>query len=67
MYFRRGKLKKYIMGLFDKIRNEFVDILEFIDKSSNTIVYRFERYQNEIKNGAQLIVRECQQPDTSPR
>jgi membrane protease subunit (stomatin/prohibitin family) len=49
------------MGLFDKIRNEFIDIIEFIDNSNNTIVTRFERYQNEIKNEAKLIVREGQQ------
>lgn len=49
------------MGIFDKLRNEFIDIIEFLDNSSNTIVYRFERYQNEIKNDAKLIVREGQQ------
>lgn len=49
------------MGIFDKLRNEFIDIIEFLDNSSNTIVYRFERYQNEIKNNAKLIVREGQQ------
>ncbi|MFB9078249.1 SPFH domain-containing protein [Flavobacterium procerum] len=49
------------MGLFDKIRSEFIDIIEFIDNSNNTIVTRFERFQNEIKNEAKLIVREGQQ------
>lgn len=49
------------MGIFDKLRNEFIDIVEFIDNSNNTIVYRFERYQNEIKNEAKLVVREGQQ------
>ncbi len=52
------------MGLFgkvtEKLRNEFIDIIEFLDDSNNTIVYRFERYQNEIKNGAKLTVREGQ-------
>lgn len=48
------------MGLFDKFKNEFIDIIEFLDNSNNTIVFRFERYQNEIKNGAKLIVREGQ-------
>lgn len=48
------------MGLFDKLRGEFVDIIEWLDDSNNTIVYRFERYQNEIKNGAKLTVREGQ-------
>jgi membrane protease subunit (stomatin/prohibitin family) len=45
------------MGLFDKLRGEFVDIIEWIDDSRQTIVWRFPRYQNEIKNGAALIVR----------
>ena len=48
------------MGLFDKLRGEFIDIVEWIDDSNNTLVYRFERHQNEIKNGAKLIVREGQ-------
>jgi membrane protease subunit (stomatin/prohibitin family) len=45
------------MGLFDKLRGELVDIIEWIDHTDNTLVWRFPRYQNEIKNGAQLIVR----------
>ncbi|GEM55925.1 antifreeze protein [Flavobacterium branchiophilum] len=49
------------MGIFDKLRNEFIDIIECIDQGSQTIVWRFERYQNEIKNDAKLIVREGQQ------
>jgi len=48
------------MGLMNKIRNEFVDIIEWIDDSRTTLAWRFPRYQNEIKNGAQLIVREGQ-------
>ncbi len=45
------------MGLIDKIRGEFVDIIEWLDQSNDTIAYRFERYNNEIKMGAKLIVR----------
>ncbi len=48
------------MGIFDKLRNEFIDIIEWVDDSSNTLVYRFDRYQSEIKNGARLTVREGQ-------
>ena len=48
------------MGLMSKIKNEFVDIIEWIDDSHSTLAWRFPRYQNEIKNGAQLIVREGQ-------
>src|SRR5688572_19338421 len=46
------------MGLFDKLKGELVDIIEWVDDSNgHTLVWRFPRYQNEIKNGAQLIVR----------
>ncbi len=48
------------MGIMDKLRNELVDIIEYIDDSRTTLAWRFPRYQNEIKNGAQLIVREGQ-------
>jgi membrane protease subunit (stomatin/prohibitin family) len=45
------------MGLLDKLRAEFIDIIEWLDDSRHTLVWRFPRYQNEIKHGAQLIVR----------
>ena len=52
------------MGLFDEIKkklsHEFIDIIEWLDTTNETIVHRFERYQNEIKNNAKLIVREGQ-------
>lgn len=49
------------MGLMDKLRNELIDIIEWVDDSRHTLVWRFPRYQNEIKSGAQLIVRPGQQ------
>jgi membrane protease subunit (stomatin/prohibitin family) len=48
------------MGIMNKIRGEFIDIIEWLDPTNNTMVHRFERYQNEIKNGAKLTVRESQ-------
>lgn len=45
------------MGLLDKLRGELVDIIEWLSDDPHTVVWRFPRYQNEIKNGAQLIVR----------
>ncbi|PKP19830.1 MAG: antifreeze protein [Bacteroidetes bacterium HGW-Bacteroidetes-21] len=48
------------MGLWDKIKGEFIDIIEWLDASSDTMVHRFERHENEIKNGAKLTVRESQ-------
>jgi membrane protease subunit (stomatin/prohibitin family) len=48
------------MGLMDKIRGEFIDIVEWLDDSRDTIVWRFPRHDNEIKMGARLVVRESQ-------
>jgi membrane protease subunit (stomatin/prohibitin family) len=45
------------MGLFDKLRAELIDIVEWVDDSRHTLVWRFPRHHNQIKNGAQLIVR----------
>jgi membrane protease subunit (stomatin/prohibitin family) len=45
------------MGLLDRIRGEFVDVIEWIDDTYHTLVWRFPRYANEIKMGAQLVVR----------
>jgi membrane protease subunit (stomatin/prohibitin family) len=48
------------MGLWDKLTGELIDIIEWLDDTRDTMVWRFPRYQNEIKNGAKLIVRESQ-------
>jgi membrane protease subunit (stomatin/prohibitin family) len=48
------------MGIFEKLRAEFIDIVEWLDPTNDTMIHRFERYNNEIKNGAQLVVRESQ-------
>lgn len=48
------------MSLWDKIKGELIDIIEWLDDSHDTMVYRFERYGNEIKHGAKLVVREGQ-------
>jgi membrane protease subunit (stomatin/prohibitin family) len=46
------------VGFFDKLKGEIVDIIEWIDDTNGqTLVWRFPRWQNEIKNGAQLTVR----------
>ena len=45
------------MGLFDKLLGELVDIIEWVDEGGHLLVWRFPRYQNEIKQGAELIVR----------
>ena len=52
------------MSLWDRVKNEamnqFIEVIEWLDESGNTIVYRFPVHGQEIKNGAQLIVRESQ-------
>ena len=45
------------MGLIDKLRAELIDIIEWVDDSRHTLVWRFPRHHNQIKYGAQLIVR----------
>ena len=45
------------MGLIEKLRAEFIDVIEWMDDVPQTLVWRFPRYHNQIKNGAKLIVR----------
>jgi membrane protease subunit (stomatin/prohibitin family) len=45
------------MGLIDTLRAEFVDVIEWIDDAPQTLVWRYPRFHNQIKNGATLIVR----------
>ena len=49
------------MSIFDKIRNEFIDIIEWPDQSPDILVWKFPRSQDEIKMNAKLTVREAQQ------
>jgi len=48
------------MALWDKLKGEFIDIIQWLDDTNDTLVYRFERYGNEIKYNAKLVVREGQ-------
>src|ERR1051325_11202916 len=48
------------MGLMDFIKGELIEIIEWTDDSRDTLAYRFPDDDKEIKNGAQLIVRESQ-------
>ena len=49
------------MSFLNKLRHELVDIIEWVDDSRHTLLWRFPRHQNQIKYGAQLIVRPGQQ------
>lgn len=48
------------MGLWKKVTSQFIDVIEWDDAAQDTMVWKFPRYDDEIKNGAQLIVRESQ-------
>ncbi|MFV0388175.1 MAG: SPFH domain-containing protein [Pyrinomonadaceae bacterium] len=52
------------MSIVDKFKdaalNQFIEVIQWLDESKDTIVYRFPVEGQEIKNGAQLIVRESQ-------
>jgi len=48
------------VGIFDFIKGELIEIIEWTDDSRDTISYRFPDNDKAIKNGAQLIVRESQ-------
>ena len=52
------------MGIFDAITNlvkgELIDVIEWTDNSSNTMVHKYNMGGKEIMMGAQLTVRESQ-------
>ena len=48
------------MGIMSFIRGQLIEIIEWTDDSRDTISFRFEDNDAEIKRGAQLIVRESQ-------
>lgn len=48
------------MGVLDFIKGQALEIIEWTDDSRDTLSYRFPDDDKEIKNGAQLIVRDSQ-------
>lgn len=48
------------MGLFKFLKNQFIEVIEWTDNTTDTMVYRFPVENKEIKMGAQLTVRESQ-------
>jgi membrane protease subunit (stomatin/prohibitin family) len=56
------------VGLLDNLKNQignqlgsqFIEIIQWLDDSNDSLVYRFPVYNQEIKMGAQLTVRENQ-------
>ena len=48
------------MAIVDFLKKQFIDIIEWTDDSRDTLSYRFPDDDKQIKNEAQLIVRESQ-------
>ncbi len=48
------------MGIFDYIKSQLIEIIQWEDDSRDTLSWRFPDVEKEIKRGAQLIVRESQ-------
>ncbi|MFT7401977.1 MAG: excisionase family DNA binding protein [Hydrogenophaga sp.] len=48
------------MALMDFINRQFIDVIEWVDDSRDTLSYRYPDDDKQIKNEAQLIVREGQ-------
>jgi membrane protease subunit (stomatin/prohibitin family) len=52
------------MSILDRVKqealNQFIEVIEWLDNTGDTMVFRFPVAGQEIKNGAQLIVRESQ-------
>ena len=48
------------MGILSFIKGQFIEIIEWLDNTNYTLVYRFPDDDHEIKNGAKLVCRENQ-------
>ncbi len=50
------------MGLFDIVKDQFLDVIDFVDTSNKLIVAKYGRESgnNELKQGSKVIVRESQ-------
>lgn len=50
------------MGLWDIVKDQFLDVIEFEDKSNKLVVTKFRRESgnDELKQGSKVIVRESQ-------
>lgn len=47
-------------GFFGRLLNQWIEVIEWLDPTNDTMVYRFPVANNEIKMGAKLTVREGQ-------
>jgi membrane protease subunit (stomatin/prohibitin family) len=48
------------MGIFNMVKGQLIDVIEWTDSSKDTIVHKYDMNGKEIMMGAQLTVRESQ-------
>ena len=48
------------MGILNFVKSQFIEVIEWVDDSEDTMAYRFPVQGKEIKMGAKLTVRESQ-------
>jgi len=48
------------MGILNFVKGQFIEVIEWVDDTKDTMVYRFPVQGKEIKMGAKLTVRESQ-------
>ena len=48
------------MGLFDFITKQFIDVIQWVEDRDGVLAFRYPMADQEIQNGAQLVVRETQ-------
>lgn len=48
------------MGIFDILKGQLIDVIEWTDSTNDTMVYKYDMNGKEIMMGAQLTVRESQ-------
>lgn len=48
------------MGLFDFVKKQFIDVIEWTEPENGILSFRYPMYESQIQNGAKLTVRESQ-------
>lgn len=48
------------MGLWDHVKAQFLDVIQWLDDTNNTLVWRFPVHEQAIQDGGKLVVREGQ-------
>lgn len=48
------------MGFMDIIKNQFINVIEYVDENNKIIISQYTKSNNEIRQGAKVIVREGQ-------